>query len=466
MKMNYNLSVWRKILIAIFSDLALISIFLLKDHACLIIDYDSEKYYTADWLGESRIGNITKYDSRGYKLDNNWVNIGNIYWYSQDFEDVNANEDFGELIRLYSYSITDRDNPNYGENASLWIYDISTKLKKGKNNASDLYKDIYKSYTDGKNSMWRKTNASKQILALKSGPALKIQMDTTNLISTAELTEKFLVLVNNRIYYFSFTNDQAKLNGLETFEKFDKRCLSVLKRFDFTSYGKWKAKYYKYNYLKGKEQNDRDYWCKILLSISLLSVVFVFLLFVKKVGNKNPFAKKLAVYNIISFCLAIAIIVLRSIYDSGIKERDVSIMIFVLYIHYGLLCSIMSRYLSIKSNQVDNKYNLIPNWLNKTFITDTERKKRIIHIFLIYPLFFVSPLPIIGDIFLVFYILPVALIILIVNCAILVKGAKEKNIITNEDKILVQHSAKMFCRHCGKLIDSDSEYCSYCGRKL
>lgn len=467
METNYKLSLWRKILIAILSDIALVSIFLLKDHASLIVDYDTNRYYIDDyWPEETRIGNITNYDSRDYKLNDNWVNIGNIYWHSQDLEDVNSNKDFGKLIGLYSYSITDRADPNYGENASLWIYDISTKLKKGKkDNVDNFYKGIYDSYADGKNSLWKKSNALKQILVLKEGPALKIQMDTTNQTSTAELVEGFLVLVNNRIYCISFTNDhQTKLNGLETFEKFDKRCLSVLKRFDFTSYGKWKNMYYKYKHLKEKERNIRDYWCNILLTISLLSIAFVFLLFLNRIGNKNIFAQKLVAYNIICFCLTATILVIESIYGSGIHEYDVSIFVFALYIHYGLLCAIMSRYLSIKSNQGDNRFEFIPNWLNNRFIIGTERKKRILHTFLIYPLFFVFPLPIIGDMFFVFYILPVALIFLIVYGVTWIKGAKREEMTTNVDAS--SNSDKIFCGHCGKQIDSDSEYCIYCGKKL
>ena len=124
----------------------------------------------------------------------------------------------------------------------------------------------------------------------------------------------------------------------------------------------------------------------------------------------------------------------------------------------------MSRYLSIKSNQVDNIYNLIPNWLNNTFITDSEHKKRILYALLIYPLFFILPLPIIGDLFFVFYILPVALIFLIAYGVTWIKGAKMEEMTTNVDAS--SNSDKIFCRHCGRQVDSDSKYCIYCGKKL
>ena len=85
METNKKLSLWRKILIAILSDIALVSIFLLKDHASLIVDYDTSRYYIDDyWPEETRIGNITNYDSRDYRLNDNWANIGNIYWHLQD----------------------------------------------------------------------------------------------------------------------------------------------------------------------------------------------------------------------------------------------------------------------------------------------------------------------------------------------------------------------------------------------
>lgn len=464
MKQNNTLPLWRVVLIAVFSVIGLTCAFILQNNSRLIVNYHYD--YVENWGNDSRIGNISDRDSRGYPLNNNWVNIGNIYWCSQDFEDVNANEDFGKLIQLYAYDITDWDNPNYGEEASLWIYDISPKLRKAKKNSSNFYKEICDSYTVGANSMWKKTNALNNVLVLKSGPALDISMNTDQ-TSSSKLVEKFIVLENDRVYSFHFTNDKIEVEGLNTFDTFNKRCLSILKRFDFTSYERWKVRYTKYTYLAKKEQKERNYWNRNLFVLSVLSLVLIFFLFFKKLGNHNLFAKKLAIYDVIGFLLAVIALVIASINELDINTKHVSWYVIISYIHYGLLCSIMYRYLAGKSNIADSyKYSLIPNWLNKVSILKSERSKRTLLILLLYPLFFVLPLPYIGDFILIFYILPVAFIFLIIYGIIWVIGGKTSNSKISKESVPEQQNSKVFCRHCGKLIDADSEYCCYCGKKV
>lgn len=464
MKKNSSLSLWRMILIAVFSVIGLTCAFILQHDSRLIVDYHYD--YVENWGNKSRIGNISDRDSRGYPIKTNWVNIGNIYWCSQDFEDVNANEDFGKLIQLYAYDITDWENPNYGEEASLWIYDISPKLRKAKKNTGLFYKEICDSYTAGANSMWKKSNALNNVLVLKSGPALDITMNTDQ-TSSSKLVEKFIVLKNDRVYSFHFTNDKIEVKGLNTFETFNKRCLSILKRFDFTSYERWKVRYAKYLYLANKEQKERYYWNRNLFVLSVLSLVLVFLLFFKKLGNLNLFAKRLAIYDIFGFFLAVIALVISSINILDINTEHLSWYVIVSYIHYGLLCSIMYRYLAGKSNIADgNKYILIPNWFNKASILKSERSKRILLIFLLYPLYLVLPLPCIGDFIFVVYILPVAFIFLIIYAIIWVKDGKTSNPIILKESIPEQQNGKVFCRHCGRIIDADSEYCCYCGEKV
>jgi len=83
-------------------------------------------------------------------------------------------------------------------------------------------------------------------------------------------------------------------------------------------------------------------------------------------------------------------------------------------------------------------------------------------IFLIYPFFLVVPLPVIGIFFLVFYILPVILILGIIWIVLWIREGKKM-----DGKPQVQNDkARLYCRHCGKLIDADSDYCRYCGKKL
>lgn len=83
-------------------------------------------------------------------------------------------------------------------------------------------------------------------------------------------------------------------------------------------------------------------------------------------------------------------------------------------------------------------------------------------ILLIYPFFVIVPLPVIGVLFLMYYILPVLLVVCIIWIVLWIREGKKI-----DAKPQVQNDrARLYCKHCGKLIDADSDYCRYCGKKL
>ena len=140
-----NMPMWRKVTIATCS-LIIIACLVLLGNIKSIIHYDYKYVDEWDYRNKSHIGNISNRDSRGYELDDNWVNIGNHYWYSNDIEDANSDKNLGELIRLYSYSINKSSDPHYGETASLRIYDISRETVHLGMSKEEFYQYQYSKY--------------------------------------------------------------------------------------------------------------------------------------------------------------------------------------------------------------------------------------------------------------------------------------------------------------------------------
>ena len=71
-----NMPMWRKVTIATCS-LIIIACLVLLGNIKSIIHYDYKYVDEWDYRNKSHIGNISNRDSRGYELDDNWVNIGN-----------------------------------------------------------------------------------------------------------------------------------------------------------------------------------------------------------------------------------------------------------------------------------------------------------------------------------------------------------------------------------------------------
>ena len=186
----------------------------------------------------------------------------------------------------------------------------------------------------------------------------------------------------------------------------------------------------------------------------------VYALSLRNMGKKNNLAKKWLTF--IGICTGIAIIVMGIGVFMYPNDSDTQGALFVIYIPTVIINSIFSLYFAKKTNEENYDYNLIPEWLSRGLKINNEFKKRLLLILLIYPFFFIVPIPIIGLFWGIFYIIPLLLILGIIWIVLWIKEGKRM-----DDKHQVQNDrAQLYCRHCGKLIDADSDFCRYCGKEL
>lgn len=448
---------WRKVTIAICS-LIIITCLVLLGNIKSIIRYDYNYVDEWNYRNKSHIGNISNRDSRGYELDDNWVNIGNHYWYSNDIEDTNSDNDLGDLIRLYSYSINKSSDPHYGETASLRIYDISRKAVHLGMSKEEFYQYQYSKYTVDTTSIWKPATYFRPFKAATTGPWVTVNIKEDN--SPLVYNDYFVIFANDRVYQFSFTNDKYKNISPQNDDEFNKRCLSVIKDIDFLAYYQWEKDYNRYQNLSEKEKDQRKLWVRILYVIVLVSGLGIFYLISMKFGRKNSHARNLAIYTII--CIALSFLIYGTMAIDNPNLDDTLAFVLFDFLPSILVLSLTERFLAKKSHQGYNSYYLIPQWLSNNLQITNEFRKRLLMIFLIYPFFFIVPLPVVGMFFLAFYILSVLLILGIIWIVLWLREGKKI-----DAKPQVQNDrARLYCRHCGKLIDADSDYCRYCGKKL
>lgn len=214
----------------------------------------------------------------------------------------------------------------------------------------------------------------------------------------------------------------------------------------------------RYDTLVKKENDERELWRRSLLSLVLLIGIIIFLLIAKKPGKINCHARTIIMYYFL--CVAINYIIHQFLVIFEPYKADTEPFIIFCFLFPLLTLSIMEVFVANRSKEDYFNYYLIPDKISEN-MTNNDYKKRLLMIFLIYPLFYIIPIPFVGFFIFLSYILPVSLIIGIVWIVLWIK--KAKNI---DEMSLVQDGAGLYCRHCGKLIDADSDYCRYCGKKL
>lgn len=215
----------------------------------------------------------------------------------------------------------------------------------------------------------------------------------------------------------------------------------------------------RYDKIVEKENDDRELWGRLLLSAVLLIGISIFLLVAKKPGKNNCHARKTAMYCILCFAINYIIHQFLVIFHPDYLEMEGFVIFFFLF--SLLTLPLMEAFLANRSKQDYFNYYLIPDRLSEKLINNDYRK-RLLMIFLIYPLFYIIPIPFAGLFVFLFYILPVLLILGIIWIIIWIKEGKRM-----DTKPQTQNErARLYCRHCGKLIDADSDYCRYCGKRL
>lgn len=431
-----------------------------------IIDYNCDhNIHQWDTKNKSHIGNISSYSSRGERLDDNWVNIGNRYWYVNEIEDVEYNKDLGDLIRIYSYGINDKDDPHYGEVASLWIYDITTRALGMGMNRDGFYSYIYDLYIRDSTSIWKKTNDF-SLLALTTGPRARFSITQENRPPVYE--ENFIIFANDRVYCLNFSNDKFnrdfEYNGREAYSLFNKRCVSIIKDIDLMSYHQWEINYNREIKLSEKQSDDRDSWGRFLYSIIIVLCLSIFVLCWRKPQNRNSQSFRLTLYVTICYVIILIAMEIGALMHPD-NDETFCWLLFAFFPSF-LIYLLMMRFLSKRSNEDYHTFYLIPNNILYTFNIKKEYTKRLLLLFIFYPLFFVVPLPVVGLFFLVFYVLPVTLLVLLYwGVKKIIHWLKEGRKI-DSCPIIEDDKKYMYCRHCGKIIDACSSFCRFCGKQL
>lgn len=451
-------SKWRKTWMIV---LAIVSLSCAVIVGCLkyIIKYDYKQVDPWNYKNKSHIGNISKYDNRGYELDGNWRNIGNRSWYANDLDEVEPNKAYGNLLRLYSYYTNDKENKHYGEDVSLWIYEAPGNTDE----QVSFYKNLYHSLANDTTVMFEVSKSFKPLMALSTRPRAVFELNQ----GRTKYIKDILIFANHRLYSFHISNDKIESKGLKTFWAFDKRCAEIVKSVDLLSYSQWENDYQQYQEISKKEANERDFWCKILLFITWTSLVLLFSLPKQKPGKANLKARYLCFY--VDACFLISILFLLGVILTthfGYEKMSVWMVGTFAMIGATVIYTFLSTFLSRRSNETFYSTYLIPNRINKALELNSEFKKRLLMVFLFFPLFYLVPFPVFGWWVFVCYVLPVCIILILTSIIThAITYVREGKSTEKKDKP-DDNIARLYCRHCGKLIDADSDYCRYCGKEL
>lgn len=205
-----------------------------------------------------------------------------------------------------------------------------------------------------------------------------------------------------------------------------------------------------------------------IIRIMLFCGIVTYFLSLHEFETKNHQAKWLLFFSII--CLVTSCIISLCIISYAIDEHfdneDFISYIGLIFAPSILINSLLATYISKKLNEQYNSFFIIPNWMTNIFKLDTIFKKRIVIVLLLYPIFLFVPIPIGGTFATVFYILPITLILGFIWIIAWLKEGKKLSSHNSLSNNTEREKAKLYCRHCGKLIDADSKFCRYCGREL
>ncbi|WP_406535027.1 hypothetical protein [Methanobrevibacter sp.] len=485
---NRKLSTVKKIVIISLTALAVISAIIIA----FLDDFIPYDYYPGSWNYDygSHIGDISQQDQYGNPLpiidDYNgnkyaarWFQFGGAEWYSNVISNdikTNANKDFGSLIRLYSYYDDNINHKYFGENAVLWVYDIEPKYIDLGITRDSLYTLLYKTYSKDTTNYWKPTKAFEPFLALTGGPGYTMSADD----DTGKFVEQIILFANDRVYSFHITNDKIEF-GKDVFQAFEERCFEIVRNIDFSKYRELEIDNYNNQIL----EMEMIKWRRILLSIIFLCMSLVFIMPIQKLGNRNIQARNLFIYGTICFVISIVIclgVVWLSEPFYGINANAEYMRAALAAIGIGLLYAFMMAFLSYRSNEEYYKEYLIPSWVINKFNISSAVSKRILLVVLFFPLFYLFPIPIFG-IYILFYIFPISVIALIIlGLKWIVDGRKvqDSSVVnprvanpqkvnpqaTNNAPLINKETPKMYCRHCGEIIDADSGFCRYCGKKI
>ena len=211
-----------------------------------------------------------------------------------------------------------------------------------------------------------------------------------------------------------------------------------------------------------KEKTEQMTWGYLLFIIIIISCLCISVITINKIGERNHMARKIALYWIICLLISIILLSIGAMTKAGDDTDTLLAWLIALIIPSIILSSLVISFLTKKSTQDYCATFLIPDRLLNLLHISNEFRKRLLMLFLIYPFFFIVPIPIAGLFVFICYIIPVIVILGIIRLVLWIKEGKRI-----DTKLQIQNDrARLYCRHCGKLIDADSDFCRYCGKKL
>lgn len=154
---------------------------------------------------------------------------------------------------------------------------------------------------------------------------------------------------------------------------------------------------------------------KNLYYFVLLLSAFLFSLSSRVIGNANNKARKLCYATHTFFVLSmIAMFIGIKMYPKVelIPYPDERLLMCLsIFLPTACIYSIFISFLTQKSNEEYSVYYLIPSWMINTYQLRTNLGKRLFMVFIIYPLFYLVLIPVIGLWVLICYIFPILLIL-------------------------------------------------------
>lgn len=273
---------------SIIGKLSIMLLFIFISDIAVAIKTSSRLYYAVDICNLTHIDDISVFNNNGEDLPDDWIRIGEVYWYCDTTIDE-YQKDLGKLVCTFSYEISNTNNKNHGESAILKVYNIEQELKVGnlKMDRDTFYNQLYNKLTKDSASFWIKSKEFEPLLTVTSSPNFLFA-------KTGEVSysDSFLVFANDRIYFFNF---EKKINNFENIEAesqrleaFGKRCISLIKGMDL---GKFQRE--KDNEETAKKINEqRKRKNRILYSIPLvICALSIPILYFWRIGRKNKKAR-------------------------------------------------------------------------------------------------------------------------------------------------------------------------------
>ena len=317
------------------------------------------------WLiNEIRIGNFDNY----YRSNTQDVKIAEMKYQEQPISESDLDElwQHSVLHKFFRYN-DDEQSKFYGEQIMLWIYDISSDIRKSDYTELEYYTYLANQIKSS-NQLIDNTDSMSNGVMISSQTGLSIQGDD----NTSYFFKVIYVLTNERVYKFNFIQDgelSKYPKGKEIFDVIDKRFMSIIDRIDFSSYQQWK-------YNENRVENLRPYYkiaCILLALLGFLLPLLGIRKIYKNVGNENRKAivtcKVIYWFTIIVSFIECVVTCLFAIENYSEKCIEIPLGIMTCHIIISLLLFVLAFYYNHKSQTAIKQINThVKQPLSKIFL--------------------------------------------------------------------------------------------------